>query len=274
MSQKLDSIDLDTAKAFSYSWNTLPSGSVYSSEQVIDWLSPIGPKDINDKFLLELGCGNGSLLCHFAKWSPKKLLGIDLGDSVNTAKKNLSEFSNINWQVEQADLCTWLGEPADLVICIGVLHHLKDPEIGFKSVVKNTKSGGRFHCWVYAYEGNALVRYLVEPIRKIASNLPPFFNKYLIALPLSILLFIYCHIVIKLALSLAPLYKYMQWISKERFRFFWHVVFDQLVTPQTVYIKKETIQNWLNSINSELVAGSEYIIERNGNSWKFGGTKK
>jgi hypothetical protein len=49
------------------------------------------------------------------------------------------------------------------------------------------------------------------------------------------------------------------------------VSFDQLVTPHTNYIPKSTIQAWLRSYE---YLEDWYIIQRNGNSWKFGGRVK
>jgi hypothetical protein len=72
---------------------------------------------------------------------------------------------------------------------------------------------------------------------------------------------------------------YSRWISKREFSFFRHVVhvvFDQLVTPQTTYIRRSTIESWLGVDGGErdIDPASVYIIMRNGNSWKFGARKK
>jgi SAM-dependent methyltransferase len=160
------------------------------------------------------------------------------------------------------------------VYSIGVLHHLKDPRLGFESVVRNTRPGGRFHCWVYAKEGNAVVIWLVDPIRRIAARLPWWFTKYGLATPLAVPYFVYAKLLAAFprwpALRSLPLYEYSLWIAKREFAFFRHVAFDQLVTPQTVYIERATIEEWLKG-NRRIVPGSTYIIMRNGNSWKFGG---
>ena len=66
-----------------------------------------------------------------------------------------------------------------------------------------------------------------------------------------------------------PMYCYCRWIAKRGFSFFHHVVFDQLVTPQTEYLERSTIENWLE--DSRIDPSSTYILMRNGNSWKFGG---
>ena len=69
-----------------------------------------------------------------------------------------------------------------------------------------------------------------------------------------------------------PLRDYSLWIARREFAFFRHVAFDQLVTPQTAYIRREEIERWLAQVPG-IAAGSGYVILRNGNSWKFGGTR-
>jgi len=267
--------DQKTADAFASSWNNLPSGSVYSFEQFEEWLQPLLRKDIENKTILELACGNGSLLTHLTAWNPSFITGVDLGASVRTCFSNIQQTGFKNSEIIQHDLTTFKKDSGyDVVFCIGGLHHLKNPFEGFTAVINNTRPGGKFHCWVYGKEGNAVIIRLVEPIRKISSNLPWWITKYLIATPLTIPYFIYAKIISKSSrFKKLPLYEYSRWISKRTFLFFRHVAFDQLVTPQTTYISKETIQKWLSSF-PEIDTKSAYIIFRNGNSWKFGGIKR
>jgi SAM-dependent methyltransferase len=265
--------DVKTADAFATSWNNLPKGSVYTWDQIEDWMAPLKMNDIRGRRVLELGCGNGSLMVHMAEWKPSFLEGVDLGDSVKTAELNTAHMERV--KVTKADLVTFTGtKPYDLVYCIGVLHHLQDPYKGFESVVRNTAPGGRFHCWVYAKEGNWVIMHLVEPIRKIACRLPWWFTKYLLATPLVFPYFVYAKLLKVLPkwsiFTHAPLYEYSLWIAKRGFFFFRHVAFDQLVTPQTTYIPKATIEKWMKD-HKDIDQTSTYIIMRNGNSWKFGG---
>lgn len=263
-----------TANAFAFSWNNLPLGSVYTEEQVRDWLAPVSSDQLRDCSVLEMGCGNGSLMVHVIGWKPSKIKGIDLGESLISARANLSKLPFDNWEVDQADLTKYKSEGYDFVYCIGVLHHLKQPEVGFKYVVANVNPGGRFHCWVYAWEGNGVVRYFVEPIRKVVSKFPWWVTKYLVATPLAVPFYLYAKLLsVCPKLSKLPLYDYCLWIARREFLFFRHVAFDQLVTPQTQMIKKSTIQKWLDD-SPAIESSSTYIIMRNGNSWKFGGNLK
>ncbi len=274
--KNLQSKDKKTADAFASSWNNLPLGSVYTKEQFEDWMAPLKESDVRGKRVLELGCGNGSLMVHMASWQPAYLLGVDLGDSIASAEKNLSFVKFKNWKVAKNDLTTFTGDSFDLVYCIGVLHHLKDPKAGFDAMVRNAKPGGRFHAWVYAREGNGTIVYIVDPIRKVVSGLPWWFIKYCVATPFVTPFFFYAKLLYSLPrfsfLKKFPLYDYSLWIAKREFSFFRHVAFDQLVTPQTTYIQKETIESWLKNTN-EMKLRNPYIIMRNGNSWKFGGER-
>ena len=207
-------VDKSTADAFATSWNNLPDGSVYTVEQIEDWFAPISRKDVEEKTVLELGCGNGSLLTYIPKWRPHYIEGVDLGDSILSCKKNMYSTGFQSFKVTRADLIDFESDGFDLVYSIGVLHHLKEPFAGFESVVRNTKPGGRFHCWVYAREGNQAIIHLVEPIRKVASKLPWWVTKYLIATPLVIPFYIYAKIVsTSKKFRILPLHEYSCWIS-------------------------------------------------------------
>jgi SAM-dependent methyltransferase len=266
--------DTKTAAAFASSWNNLPPGSVYTRAQFEDWLAPLTQAEAEGRAVLELGCGNGSLLFHMAGWQPVHLEGIDLGASVLSARRNLGAQDNPRWVVNQGDLITYRGEPRDLVYSIGVLHHLQNPRLGFESVVANTKAGGRFHCWVYAREGNSVIVWMIDPIRRIVSHLPWWFTKYLVATPLVVPYYFYAKTLRRFRnlgwLRGLPLYQYSQWIAEREFSFFRHVAFDQLVTPRTVYLDRATVEQWLRT-DPRVAPGTTYVVFRNGNSWKFGG---
>lgn len=277
MPEAASSPDSATASAFSESWNRQRSSSVYSCEQFLDWFSPLDLSELKGKSVLELGFGNGSLLYHMATFEPARLSGVELGDTLDVAHRNLSHLPPGMLELRNGDLTRIDMGQFDLVYCIGVLHHLKVPEAGFQSVLRHTRPGGRFHCWVYAHEGNTVVRYFVEPLRKIASKLPWWFTKYLLALPLVIPYFLYAKLLKVFFAKGAndgmagkiPLFHYSQWIASREFAFFHHVAFDQLVSPQTVYIHRSTLDAWMS--HPSIDASSTYVILRNGNSWKFGG---
>lgn len=262
-----------TAEAFATSWNHV--GSVYTPEQFEDWFAPIQPASLRDQEVLEMGFGNGSMLLHVGRCKPRRLAGIELGDTLEATRRNLAELPPEMLDLHRGDLTTAELGMFDTVYCIGVLHHLKSPRAGFEAVLRHTRPGGRFHCWVYAHEGNGLVRALVDPLRRLACRLPWWVTKYALALPLSLPFWGFSHLwaaLFRLGIKGLPLQEYACWISRREFAFFHHVAFDQLVTPQTLYLRRSEVEDWLRHplVDSE----STYVLARNGNSWKFGGCRR
>ncbi len=271
-------IDQSTADAFANSWNNLPPGTVYSAAQAEEWFAPLTAADVAGRRVLELGCGNGSLLVHMWAWRPVYLEGVDLGESVRSATQNMKAIAQEGWAVVQDDMTAYTAQaPFDIAYSIGVMHHLKVPKAGFDAVIRNVRPGGRFHCWVYAHEGNAVVRWIVDPIRKASCMLPWWVTKYLLATPLVVPYYLYAKTVRALFASprfgFLPLHDYSLWISQRDFAFFRHVAFDQLVTPQTAYIRRSTVSDWLRN-HPDVDQEGTYVIFRNGNSWKFGGRRQ
>ena len=270
--------DHATAAAFASSWNHI--GLVYSREQFLEWFAPLDPASFSGQSVLELGFGNGSLLHHMADYDPARLVGVELGDTLARARELITKVPPGGLDLRQGDLTQVDVGRFDLVYCIGVLHHLQDPELGFRSVLRHVRPGGAFHCWVYASEGNALIRHVVDPIRGVASRLPWWFTKYGLAFPLVVPYFVYAKLLRALSdagvseslLSGLPLRSYTDWISRQPFRFFHHVAFDQLVTPRTVHLPRATVERWLR--HPDVEPGTTYLMFRNGNSWKFGGRKR
>jgi SAM-dependent methyltransferase len=278
-----DAPDAPTAAAFATSWNTVGTGPVYTRDQFVDWFAPIDPASVEGDSVLEMGFGNGSLLHHMAAYRPARLSGIELGDTLAQTRKNLDHLPEGMLDLHRGDLTTADLGHFDLVYCIGVLHHLEDPRAGFEAVLRHTRPGGRFHCWVYAQEGNGVVIHAVDPIRRVACRLPWWLTKYGVALPLAIPYYAYAKTVralspeggsgaIEQLVSRLPLAEYSRWIARRPFPFFHHVAFDQLVTPKTHYISRATVDSFLR--HPDVDAGSVYVVFRNGNSWKFGGRRR
>ncbi len=120
-----------------------------------------------------------------------------------------------------------------------------------------------------------MVMRVVDPIRRVASRLPWWLTKYGVALPLSLPYLAYAKSIRRLPPRVAdqlPLGAYSRWIGERDLAFVRHVAFDQLVTPQTVYLSRATVDRWLT--HPDVDPASTYVLRRNGNSWTFGGRRK
>jgi len=97
-------------------------------------------------------------------------------------------------------------------------------------------------------------------------------TKYMLATPLAVPFYAYSKAADVLPMWF-PLREYAASISLREFAYFQHVAFDQLVTPQTRFIRKGTLEEWIRADN-RVLPESVYIQMKNGNSWRFGGQRR
>jgi len=95
-------------------------------------------KDFKKKNVLDMGCGTGALSYLF---SQKKYLGFDIDEeSIRVAKK-----IHPGYKFQKGDATKFnLGKKYDLVIIIGVIHHLSNAQAAkaFSNVKKHLKKDG------------------------------------------------------------------------------------------------------------------------------------
>ncbi|MBN1526081.1 MAG: methyltransferase domain-containing protein [Candidatus Omnitrophica bacterium] len=274
---KLSELKKKTAEGFGYSWTAFPEYYDFYRQQFLSWIWPVSPNDLKDKVVLDAGCGNGRHVYQTAMFGAKEVVGLDLSKAIDVAHENTREFSNVH--LMQADIYNVpLSQVFDYVYCIGVLHHLPDPEEGFRSLTKLLKKGGRISVWVYAKEGNFIVRKFIDPVRLHITSRMPRFLLYVLSFPASALLFTMSRFIIyplnkmrftKPVTRFIPLNDYLDSIAAFNFRYIFNIVFDQLVAAKTQYISKNEIESWfkragLSDIN---------ISFRNKNSWRGTGVK-
>lgn len=266
-----------TARNFGYSWKAFPGYFDFYREQFLDWIAPVRPEDLAGKIVLDAGCGSGRHAYQAAYFGAREVVGVDLSRAIDVAYVNTMEISNIH--LVQADIYRLpLESDFDYIYCIGVLHHLPEPEEGFRSLVKLLKRGGRISVWVYAKEGNSFVRRVIDPIRLHLTSKMPLGLLYALSAPLASILFITAKLVVRPLnsapalrrfMTLLPLNDYIYSISGFNFYSVFNIVFDQLVAVRTCYISGGEIENWFR--RAGLVDVN--VSLRNKNGWRGTGVK-
>lgn len=85
--------------------------------------------------IIDVGCGNGSILKEVAQWGRNKgykfeLLGIDANEhAMEIARKNLSGFPKVSFHAINVFSETFKTLEADIILCTLTLHHFSDSEI-------------------------------------------------------------------------------------------------------------------------------------------------
>ncbi len=207
-----------------------------------DWIYPLSLEELRGKSVLEAGCGGGQHTAMMARFA-ESITAVDL-NTVELARERNKDSRNIRFV--EADIAQMnLGRSFDVVISIGVVHHTDDPDATVRNLLKHVSPGGRLVLWVYSREGNSLVEYVVEPIRKLVLRHLSRPTLYLLSKAITAAMVAPVYSVYFLPLSFLPYYEYFG--NFRRLSFDRNVlnVFDKLNAPQVQLISKERAQRWL-----------------------------
>jgi SAM-dependent methyltransferase len=262
-----------TAARFGWEWRHFVELHDAHRDQFLDWINPLQPAFFKDKVVLDAGCGIGRHTLYAAEFGARDVIAMDLSDAVETAQRNVGHLSNVH--VVQGDLfCPPLRRgPApsdmDLVYCIGVLHHLEDPQGGFESLVQLLKPGGTISAWVYGSENNAIVHRVIDPLRRNLTR--RLSSRVLLALswPLTLWLQLLVNGLYHPLRSTAvfqhlPSHAYLDSLAGFNFRHKHAIVFDHLTAPTAFYITRAEFESWFDRLGLSDVE----ISWRNENSWR------
>ena len=268
---QLDREKAATASSFGWQWQHFTQEDERYAQQMLGWLQPVTPEFFKGKVVLEGGCGKGRHTLLAGKWGAQDVIGVDLSDAVESAFAATRGSANLH--IIQADLCQLpLKQVFDYAFSIGVIHHLAEPELGFRSLASKIKPGGNFSVWVYGAENNHWITRFINPIRtSFTSTMNRRGLLHLSKVPTAL-------IYAATKLIYGPLNRsrsgaaiashlfyndYLNSISRFGWREQHTIVFDHLVAPTAHYISRDEFQQWWQRIGARDVT----ITWHNKNSW-------
>ena len=131
------------------------------------------PADLRDMLVLDVGSGFGRHL-YVASQSGAECVGLDLSGGVDVARVNNREYPRCHL-VQGNVLERPLRDGAfDVVWSFGVLHHMPEPEAGFRTIVPFARSdGGLVVIWVYGYRRMAFTYKLshMRPLHRVTRTM-------------------------------------------------------------------------------------------------------
>ncbi len=164
-----------TALSFGYEWNHFHEMRPEWEKNFQAYFLPLGPAEFHGARVLDAGCGTGRH-AFYAAAHGAEVFAVDLGSAVEVARRNNPSDENVH--VIQADLQRLPFEPKtfDLIYSIGVLHHLSEPEVAFRNLLRYLKPGGRIHIYLYwKPEGQPFKQIMlsaVSALRKLTTKIP------------------------------------------------------------------------------------------------------
>ena len=220
-----------SSERFGFAWSRFPR-IVPEHEQFFRcWVPGLSPEDYRGKRLLDAGCGIGRNSYWPLRYGAAAVVAFDLDRrTVRVAAENLS-FTDRARVFQGSIYEVAFHEEFDIVLSIGVIHHLKNPARAMANLVRAARPGGTIHVWVYAREGHTRVTLAVDTVRRVSSRLPVRLLESL-TLPFSALFFLYARL-------WPHRHPYLRLLRRARF---WHVhsiLFDQLLPEVSHYWSRE-----------------------------------
>lgn len=156
----------DIRKSFSQEWgagvfdydnfNTW-GWTLEQRKEVVAGELDVKPQEFAGKYLLDAGCGNGTLSAALTDLGPN-IVGLDLNDGLGSAYRYRTKYSKKAKRgvqyVQGNVICPPLKEGVfDLVYSSGVIHHTPSSKQAFDALARMPKEGGRLYIWVYGKRG-------------------------------------------------------------------------------------------------------------------------
>lgn len=95
--------------------------------------------DLSPSSILDVGCGDGTLLQYLKHCIPKDYIGIDTDEiALSNARKRYPQFTFLQESIYSLPLET---KSQDVVLCLEVLEHLKDPGMALHELSRVAKHG-------------------------------------------------------------------------------------------------------------------------------------
>lgn len=270
--------DIGSGQRFGDSWKRFSRLHDKYTRQFFDWMSPVTPEFVENKVVLDAGCGKGRHTAVISRSRAKAVVGVDIGSAIDVAYENAGSMHNVH--IIQADLKRLPLKPVfDWICSTGVLHHMEQPETGFSSLREKLAPGGALSVWVYGRENNDWIINFVNPARvNITSRMPPALLHF-VSIMLALVVYVYSRTVIAFWSALQKRVKqlpslfyqdYLSYISHFDLHEIDHIVFDHLTAPVAYYLKREEVEQWYRNAG----LANPIIRWHNKNSWSGFGTNE
>lgn len=251
-----------TQRVFGYQWTVFSKMEKAFKANFLNYIYPIDESFFKGKLGLDAGCGFGRHIFYAANFGAE-MVGIDISEAIDSTYQNIKHLPNVH--LVQCDVYNlpFKEESFDFIYSIGVLHHLPDPEAGFRCLLKILKNKSPLFIWVYS-STRKFANFLIEAVRKITRILP----LKLILIFSSIMAcidWVFFILPYKFMLKLKIPEKLLQRIIYPRIRLYaqypyevsradW---FDRLSPPIRFYYSAEEIRKWFENMKMSNIQVSE-----------------
>ncbi len=168
-------LDGDTQESFGYEWQHFDAVLSDYDVEIDNYFGIVPLETFRDSIVLDAGCGMGRWARQIADRPVRRLYAVDFSRAIDRAAGTLADRPNAH--CIQADVCNlpFRSGAMDFTYCLGVLHHLQDPDAGMRSVARVT-AGPLLVYLYYALDNrprfHRMLLAAATAVRKITARLP------------------------------------------------------------------------------------------------------
>jgi SAM-dependent methyltransferase len=134
--------------------------------------SVLTPSDVAGRRVADVGSGTGRVVQMLLEAGAAHVTAFEPSDAFAVLLENTRAFgAQVSCERRRGDELP-AGADFDLIVSVGVLHHIPDPHPVVAAALGALRPGGRFAVWLYGKEGNRLYLALVGPLRQVTTRLP------------------------------------------------------------------------------------------------------
>ena len=137
------------SRNFQYYWLRMNWHQPQFNKERFYQLTEWRPEDIQNKYVLDAGCGGGRWLYQFAEEGAKEIIAFDYTLAIERAKEICSRFTNIHYIQTDIFRMPFVDNLFDIVHCHGVLMATPDPRKGIENLARKVRPGGELAILLY-----------------------------------------------------------------------------------------------------------------------------
>ena len=149
--------------------NTGYYGSVELFEDIVSPL--LTSADVAGRQVADIGSGTGRIVGMLLAAGAERVTAIEPSRAFEVLAPRFADDVRVDCRQVPGEAIADLG-PFDLIVSLGVLHHIPEPLPVVKAAYAALRPGGRLFAWLYGHEGNAVYLAFAQPLRAITKHLP------------------------------------------------------------------------------------------------------
>ena len=175
MSVMASDLKTRTIQDFGEQWTAFRDNPAYygSTDLLADLCGPLLPlDDVKGARAADIGSGTGRIVNMLLNAGAAHVHAVEPSAAMAVLKENTAD---------RRDRVTYVNGPGetlppdlglDLVVSMGVLHHIPEPAPVVRAAYRALRPGGRMLVWLYGREGNETYLRFAEPLRRVTTKLP------------------------------------------------------------------------------------------------------